>query len=68
MNDGDQVYFDAFRAASRDVLGDHGLQGDRLTAFISLNAEKAGSGIGLCGRKRWRQEKQHQQGRDDSHF
>jgi len=68
VNDGDQVYFDAFRAASRDVPGDHGLQGDWLTAFISLNAEEAGFGIGLCGCKRWRQEKQHHQGLDDSHF
>src|SRR5262249_19298529 len=65
VNDGDQIDFDTFLTAGRDVLGDHGLQGDGLPVFVPLHADEAGFGIGACSRECWYEACQYQQRLED---
>src|SRR5262249_4082537 len=65
VNDGDQIDFDTFLTAGRDVLGDHSLQGDGLPVFVPLDADEAGFGIGACSRECWYEACQYQQRLED---
>src|SRR6516165_6523126 len=65
VNDGDQIDFDTFLTAGRDVLGDHGLQSDGLPVFVPLDADEAGFGIGACSREYWYEACQYQQRLDE---
>src|SRR5215831_7427202 len=65
MNDGDQIDFDTFLTAGREVLGYHGLQGDWLPVFTPLNADESGFGVCACSRQCWYQACQYQQRLED---
>src|SRR5262245_16653028 len=65
VNGGDQIDFDTLLTAGRDVLGDHGLQGDGLPVFVPLDADEAGFGIGARRRECWYEGCQYQQRLED---